>query len=595
MLATLLLLLPSALSPFTQAEADASLHTYHPRTWYADLLDGGALVSPDGRFLIYRMEQQPFLVELESGTVGTLAERIGWDSVTFARWSGQGSRLVVVGREEGEGHDAEIDLQSGERSDSRLWDEIHDMLCAPSPERRIVAARRKGKSALWLQDDSLEEPRALVDGTAKLAWAISPDSARLAFLRSNDAGWADLYRVDLDTGVVRTLLEDLDTSYQSTSMAWWEEEVFLSLVGPERGAPEDKQTPKEGRDLDIYAVSVEDGTLRPVVAGEGDDLVGGVANGHLFWTHVRTSMRIGLVPASGGDVREVVGETASFPFWHPEGDRVSAMYGPMSLADWALNWDLGVMPLDANLRPAGALEPVIVGPHEDFGLTWSPDGRWLAYHSHRSPGPAMAYGGGGATDDIWLRPAAGGEEIRLSNDAGFEVCQPDWSPDGFELMFVAIDPRAGRYRPVVVEIDPETGARVAQRDFRVPGIEGDVLAAAYSPTAPEVALQERTRDGRHHLWIVAIDSLEKRLLAEFDSLPELSGVDFDPWGESVVYTALSKGHHQLFRVDATGDSDPEQLTNVQEELFVPQVSPDGEHIAVTVYTHTKTVQSRPLP
>jgi len=162
------------------------------------------------------------------------------------------------------------------------------------------------------------------------------------------------------------------------------------------------------------------------------------------------------------------------------------------------------------------------------------------------------------------------------------------------VMFVAIDPRMNRYRPVVVEIDPETGAVVDQRNFLVPGITGDVVSAVYSWAGPEVALEERTRDGTRRIWIVSIESKDKRLLAEFEALSEISGIDFDPSGKSVVYVALVDGHHQLFRIGTDGTAKPEQLTNVEEELYAPQISPDGKRIAVTIYTHTKTIKSKPL-
>lgn len=573
---------------------DRVLHTYHPRTWYSDLLAGPAEVSPDGRFLLYSLEERLFLVELERGEVGPLAARIGWDSVGWARWAGTGARLLVIGKEKGLDGNACLDLVGGGRTASGLWDGIQDVLGTPLPARRVVAARRNGAPALWLDEGAETEPRKLVDGANRLAWAASPEGTRLALLRRNDAGWADLLLVELESGTCRTLRTDLDTSDQPTRMAWWKDEILASLVGPVHGSPEEKQDPRAARDLDVYAVSAADGALRAVVEGAGDDLVSGVAGGRLFWTNVRTSMRVGLVPGAGGEVREILGETSSLPFWHPDGTRLSAMFGPMSLADWALNWDLGAVRLDADRRPSGPLEPVVVGPHEDFGLTWSPDGRWLAYHSHRSPGPAMGYRSSGATDDLWLRPAAGGAEIRLTRDVGTEVCQPDWSPDGCELVFVALGPRSGRFRAVVVEIDPETGAPLAQRDLVVPGIDGDILAAAYSPTGPEMALEERTRDGRHHLWIVSLETREKRQLAEFEALSEVSGIDFDPSGTSVVYVALVGEHHQLHRVGTDGVSPPERLTDAREELFVPQVSPDGAHVAVTLYTHTKTVLSRSL-
>lgn len=587
MLFSLLLLLSSA-------RDEGVLHTWRPRTWYADLLARPAEVSPDGGWLLHTVEGRTELLELASGAVRPLVECTGQDDVVWARWAGSGARLVSVGRKDGKVGATSFDCSSGERGACELPDAFDDALFTSRAGRRIFAGRRDGAYTLWLEDAELGESRVLVRDVRPLGWAVSPEATELVFLHQNEAGWVDLEHVELASGVRRVLRTDLDASYQPTPMAWWKGEILLSLVGAATGTPAAKQDPTAERDLDLFALSLADGALRCVVEAPGDDLVTGVVGGRLLWTNVRTSMRVARMPSAGGELVELVGATASFPAWHPDGERLAVMHGPMTLADWALNWDLGAMSLDRERRARGALAPLVVGPHEDFGARFSPDGRWLAYHSHRSPAPAMAYQGGKATDDIWLRPAQGGEERRLTRDVGFEVCQPDWSPDGCELVFVAVDPRTGRYRPVVVEIDPETGAALDQREFHVPGLDGDVLAAAYSPSEPELALEERLRDGRRRLWRVELESRQAHLLAEFEALTEVSGLDFDPLGESVYYVALAGGHHQLFRVRTDGSAAPERLSDVREELFTPQVSPDGAHVALTVYTHTKTVRSRSL-
>ena len=88
---------------------------------------------------------------------------------------------------------------------------------------------------------------------------------------------------------------------------------------------------------------------------------------------------------------------------------------------------------------------------------------------------ALFAGASAAASGTSAIPSSSQVTTGRSTNPGGVVCQPDWSPDGLEVMFVAIDPRANRFRPIVIEIDPETRAAVDQRDFLVPGIDGDVL------------------------------------------------------------------------------------------------------------------------
>ena len=53
-----------------------------------------------------------------------------------------------------------------------------------------------------------------------------------------------------------------------------------------------------------------------------------------------------------------------------------------------------------------------------FGATWSPDGRFIAYSSDR-----------GGKFDIWVQQISGGDAVRITKGAGHNW-QPDWSPDG---------------------------------------------------------------------------------------------------------------------------------------------------------------------
>src|SRR5215470_11135821 len=58
-----------------------------------------------------------------------------------------------------------------------------------------------------------------------------------------------------------------------------------------------------------------------------------------------------------------------------------------------------------------------------FGATWSPDSRFIAYSSDR-----------GGKFDIWVQQVTGGDPVQVTKGAG-DNWQPDWSPDGKYLAY----------------------------------------------------------------------------------------------------------------------------------------------------------------
>ena len=162
-------------------------------------------------------------------------------------------------------------------------------------------------------------------------------------------------------------------------------------------------------------------------------------------------------------------------------------------------WVVGV---DADGRATSPAKSWIAGFGEDMGPVWSPDGHWVAYHSHRSATAVPLYESPGRTDDEWLMLAAGGPEIRLT-DFGFEVGPPDWAPDGRRIIFDSWEkdgvPRFAK--PWIVTIDPATGRSTgAKRMPLPPGVAG-IAGEAWSPRAEEIAFIERIDDVRRAVWL----------------------------------------------------------------------------------------------
>ena len=112
----------------------------------------------------------------------------------------------------------------------------------------------------------------------------------------------------------------------------------------------------------------------------------------------------------------------------PDGTRLAFMQQSNSTA-----WDLWILPLDMSdpeHPKAGRPEPFRKTPAGEQAPAFSPDGRWLAYHSDESGRPevyAEAYAPAGqGSGGRWQVSSSGGR-------------WPDWSRDGRQLFFVADD------------------------------------------------------------------------------------------------------------------------------------------------------------
>lgn len=300
-----------------------------------------------------------------------------------------------------------------------------------------------------------------------------------------------------------------------------------------------------------------------------------------------------LVPANGGEARTIV-EDAILPSWSPDGRRIAFTYG-LGGVDGALSSDAAVIDLPQEGHPSGPPVPIVTGFHEDFTPRWSPNGSWIAYHSHRSARPVSYYAGAGTTDDVYLRrPAAPmSEEIRLT-DFGWEVGPADWSPDGRRLVFDSWE-RAGQpgvAKPWIAAIDPADGRLVSVERLRLPVGVDNATMPVWSPDGKEIAVVVHRGGERRELWVVYTDRPGGEKLLDFSSAT-YGGVHWTPDGRFIVYAALADGHMQLFRIERAG-GEPQQLTHDAANLLHPRVSPDGRWIAATRIVRIKEVWRKEL-
>jgi len=145
--------------------------------------------------------------------------------------------------------------------------------------------------------------------------------------------------------------------------------------------------------------------------------------------------------------------------WSPDGTSLLFVQSSTLTRNRAGDNDLWVLPVEG-----GEATPFLATGASEIDSRYSPDGRWVAYASDQS-----------GQYEIYLRPAAGGGEVRVSADGGLD---PEWNPQGGELFFLrgmnllAVDVRADAARPVGAERSVLTLPQTARARFLLPSSDG---------------------------------------------------------------------------------------------------------------------------
>ena len=207
-------------------------------------------------------------------------------------------------------------------------------------------------------------------------------------------------------------------------------------------------------------------------------------------------------------------------------------------------------------------------------LSWSPDGRSLVYSMQGS---------------LWRQDLDSDTAIQLTAGPGYDY-QPDWSPDGENIVFV-------RYDDDAVEINVlnlASGAVTPLTD------EGAVnLEPRWSPDGKKLAFVSTRDNGRFHLYVGAIvenelhanqlleerrSEIERYYYSVYDH--ELSPA-WSPDGSQILYVSnpeIPYGTGAIWRRAADGSGEPE-LVRMEETSWRarPDWSPDGKRIAYASY------------
>lgn len=451
--------------------------------------------------------------------------------------------------------------------DSVAADALREIGWSPDGARLAGVERRPGGSLLWVTDTTGSNVM-LTSSPAQLSHPLWLPDGRIACLAMENG----LQRVSLPCGDIAPRgLERL--------------EAFGPMATSPDGAELYIAIPGDSGFVSLWSWPTGGGAGR-LLARFGRDSYGPsvTTDGNLFfkvqdyWTEVAT------VPADGGSIVRRTNFQAETPSWSPDGESIGVTYGTWRRITDDFRYpdiaqDAGIIPAEGDTPAARPQKIVEASVSEDQGLTWSPNMKWIALHSHQQE-----------SDDIWIRPADSPTPLRRISrlGRGAEVGWPRWSPDGRWIIFNGDVVEDGRRSSAlwIIGIDQETGdVREPARRVEIGGVDEEVLHAEWLGGSDQIAFSHFSAPDVHTIYRVPRWGGPATLIHRYTSTQRTDGFGTSPDGRWVVFPEPdSAGRLQLARVDV-GRGPARHLTSDTTDKTQPSVSPDGRTIAFTIWRY----------
>jgi len=516
------------------------------------------VVSRDGKWIAYSEGRFLKLQHVEGGPVREL-EPMSLD-IREIVWLPDSRRLAVPDRASG-GAGARwyvYDLEGGRRKP--LWPDAAEIsqVSFGDDGAAVGIARTREGFALVRRDVEGRDTRL----------GASPGRVSHPVLRSGRVPCIIEERLHRDCG---------DAAPEATL----DREVYGSFTYSPGGEILYFASPNEGDTLDLWSLRESDGRLERLTSFSRDTYAPSVDDaGRVLFKVQDYRTFLAMSPAAGGETTALTTFQSETPSWDTTSGRIAFTFG-----NWRrvlddrnypdISQHVGFIRLDASL-PAEAPHGIVsASTSEDQGQAFSPDGKWIAFHSHYGP-----------SDDIWIVPSDFSKVPRQLTEGGYETGWPRWSADGRFVLYSTAKGREAQARAYVLRVAAESGellgpeSEVPLRDFT-----GDVSHAEWIDGSEEIAIEALLAPGRKGIYRVSRGGGRPRLVHEFACEERTSAISASPDGKWIAFVAPGpSGYQQVFRVLAKGGP-PTQVTFDPSNKTHPAYSPDGARIAFTVWQY----------
>ena len=531
-------------------------------------------VSPDGRFLAYTQGRELLVRDLAGNEVRSLG--LAPSQLRYVTWHPDSDRLLVHERSFNRRRQAWFvyDLESGAKqtmwgtgysSDLPSLSALLELSWAPDGQSLVGVVRNAQVSRVW---------RIGADGTAG---QVVAESLRLSYPVVSPTG--EVACVERYGGV-----QHLRYPCAEPRVHWLDgHEPYGHVAFSRDGASIHYAAPNDDGVLELWSRPVGGGEALQLAVAERDVYGPAVtADGDIVYRSQHYMVSLSAIPAAGGQARSITTFQSETPTWSPDGSEVSFTFGRWRVATDDVQYpdiDQHIGIVDAtSSSPKSVPDRIVRSSYsEDQGMHWSPNGRWITYHSHI-----------GGTDDVYLIPADDPSDPRIISTEGHETGWPRWSPDGRWIVFPSYTRDAAGARKsflYVIPVDQETGETLPQRAVELVGFRHDALQAEWTPDSEGLVFEAAEGAGRKALYRIPREGGTPERFHEWASDQVHSGIAVSPDGAWVAYIGPdSAGFFQVHRVPL-GGGEAEQVTVDPTRKTQPAYDPTGKWLAYTVFSY----------
>ena len=538
-------------------------------------------ISPDGKLFAYSDLRKLFLQPINGGGLRELEKNGSF--IRYLTWTPD-SKYIITYELGGKG-DTWYRYDIGDLSSTPLWPESRSFTVHQTDDEILEFVRSQLRGLVWSENGQDVAGTVTEQGLTHVVTFDADGSdpqlltsgEKIESLQWNPArtGWAGIISVD-DKRYI-----DLNLGFEPNQLI--EANSYGRMVFAKEGRLMYYAIGNEGGTLDLWGHNLVNNSREKLTNFTRDSYEPSISgDGKLVFKLQDYRIFIATVSGEGGETTTITDFQSEIPYWHPSGDKISFTYGTwrrvMNDAKYPdIAQNLGVVAVDRE-SPATKPEEVVRASYsEDQGMSWSPNLKWVTFHTHAD-----------GTDDIWIQPNGDPAKGKPLSKGGYETGWPRWSPDGNWIVCNTAYSEDRINKLFLIGVDQETGKITKKQQTLIPaGLEaGSFTDSQWTSDSRSLVVEYVVDENHKEIYKIAVNGGGKgELIHRFESDQLYSGIGLSNDNNWVAFIAPDlQGNFQVFKVSMDG-STVKQLTYDPTDKAHPVYSPTENVVAFSVFNY----------